>query len=82
MPEKDGLETINDILRIAPNTPIISTTGQDASVTVGGETIRGNFLHAARAFSATYTMIKPLDPDEFLGLVRACLVAGSGEARQ
>lgn len=73
MPKKDGLETIGDILRKSPGTPIISTTGHEASVTVSGETLKSNYLHAAREFGATHTLVKPFDPDEFLDLVRLCL---------
>jgi CheY-like chemotaxis protein len=73
MPKKDGLETISEILRISPATPIISTTGHEASVTMSGEEINSNFLRAAREFGATHTLVKPFNPHEFLALVSQCL---------
>lgn len=82
MPVKDGLETINDIVKISPLTPIISTTGYDASMTSNGETINGNYLQAAQAFGATHTISKPFDPDGFLDLVRQCLVSDDEVARR
>jgi len=73
MPTKDGLETINDILRIAPATPIISITGYDLKSSADAPELESSFLGAAQAFGAAHTLMKPFDPDEFLGIVRRCL---------
>jgi CheY-like chemotaxis protein len=74
MPNKDGLETIGDILRIAPATPIISTTGYEVSPDgASGDTIAAQYLHAAREFGATHTLVKPFDPEKLLALVAECL---------
>ena len=78
MPRKDGLETISDVLKIAPTTPIISTTGySDPRSPVDVKALQGSYLAAAQALGATHTLIKPFDPDEFLALVRQCLATGS-----
>ena len=78
MPRKDGLETISDLLKIAPSTPIISTTGySDPRSPVDVEALQGSYLAAAQALGATYTLVKPFDPDEFLVLVRQCLTRSS-----
>ena len=73
MPNKDGLETIGDILRISPETPIISTTGYEASPVPHGDTIAAKYLHAAREFGATHTLVKPFEPEKLLALVAECL---------
>jgi CheY-like chemotaxis protein len=73
MPKKDGLETITEILRISPATPVISTTGYVASTSGRQEDLDVNYLNAAQEFGATYTLVKPFDPDEFVALIRRCL---------
>jgi CheY-like chemotaxis protein len=73
MPKKDGLETITEILRISPATPVISTTGYVASTSGRQEDLDVNYLNAAQEFGATHTLVKPFDPDEFVALIRRCL---------
>lgn len=73
MPKKDGLEAITEILKISPATPVISTTGYVASTSGRQEDLDVNYLNAAQEFGATYTLVKPFDPDEFVALIRRCL---------
>ena len=78
MPRKDGLETISDILKIASTTPIISTTGySNPRSPVDVAALQGSYLAAAKALGAAHTLVKPFEPEEFLGLVRRCLEAAA-----
>ena len=73
MPKKDGLETITEILKISPATPVISTTGYVESTSGREEELEVNYLNAAQKFGATHTLVKPFDPDEFVALIRRSL---------
>jgi len=73
MPRKDGLETIAEILKISPATPIISTTGYVASTSGREEALEVDYLNAAQKFGATHTLVKPFDPDAFIALIRRSL---------
>ncbi|MCD6074839.1 MAG: Response regulator, CheY-like receiver [Rhodospirillales bacterium] len=66
MPGKEGIETINDIKRISPRTPIIAMSG-------GGRTGNLDFLKLAQQRGADQTISKPFKPDELLGMVSGLL---------
>jgi two-component system, chemotaxis family, chemotaxis protein CheY len=74
MPRKDGLETINDIRKLASGTPIIATSGYaglDPEKAKGKQNV--NYLRAAEEFGATHTLVKPFETEAFLALVRSCV---------
>src|ERR1700761_919171 len=62
MPKKEGIETILEIRRIAPNTKIIAISG-------GGFSGRGGYLAMAEKLGADRVMQKPLRLSEFLSVV-------------
>ena len=68
MPEKEGIETIREILAERPGTKILAVSG-------GGRVGAGNTLHMAKALGATEVLAKPFGPDELIGCVARCLEA-------
>ena len=66
MPEKDGLETITELLKEFPGTMIVAMTGVH-SLPMDGLKIAG-MLGAVRCIK------KPFDPDELLEIIRELLV--------
>ncbi len=66
MPDKDGIEIIREMRRARPDTKIIAMTG-------GGRMSNLDFLRMARAFGAVESMAKPIDPDDLVARVQACL---------
>jgi CheY-like chemotaxis protein len=62
MPEKDGLEAIQDLRRINPVARIIAISG-------GGRSGYTNALEAAKAFGAHATVRKPFSPKVLLAEV-------------
>jgi DNA-binding response OmpR family regulator len=66
MPKEEGMDTIREIRRLSESTPIISMTG-------GGE-LNGDYLRVTRELGAMRTIAKPFKVDEFLAVVRQCLV--------
>jgi len=75
MPQKEGLETVQEIRRLSASVPIISMTGSftpEPKSSSGGDP---DFLRMARAFGATQTITKPFRMADLLGLVRQCLGA-------
>lgn len=62
MPEKEGVETIQDLRRLVPNLPIIAISG-------GGRVGNMSFLKVAKQFGADRTFAKPFEPDEILAAV-------------
>ena len=66
MPKKEGIETIVEIRRIAPNTKIIAISG-------GGFSGRGGYLAMAEKLGADRIMQKPLRINEFLSVVTELL---------
>lgn len=62
MPEKDGLEAIQDLRRINPAARIIAISG-------GGRSGYTNALEAAKAFGAQATVRKPFSPKVLLAAV-------------
>lgn len=80
MPNKDGLETVREILSISGTLPIITMNGGpavDQTVLDQGEI---DYLRLALAFGATRAIAKPFRPAELIALVRVCL--GAAEQRQ
>jgi DNA-binding NtrC family response regulator len=62
MPEKEGLETIQELLREDPEIKIIAISG-------GGQIGPADYLEVARRFGATRTFSKPFDRKELLRAV-------------
>lgn len=60
MPEQEGIETIRELRREAPTTPILAISGAIDPV----------LLHAATALGATASLAKPFAPDELLAAIR------------
>jgi len=68
MPEKEGIETIMEILRDKPGTKIIAISG-------GGRMGNTDLLQVAKKLGATETLAKPFDPQDLLDCVALCLKA-------
>ena len=66
MPEKEGLETIQELKREYPEVKIIAISG-------GGTTVKHNFLPLAGMFGALHTFPKPFDVKELLKAVKELL---------
>ena len=66
MPEKEGVETIIDILREQPQAKIIAISG-------GGRGGNSDFLRMAKSFGAAAILPKPFGPKDLLGCVMTCL---------
>ena len=71
MPDREGVETIGALRRLAPEMPIIAISGGGS---VGGTL----FLELAEQLGATRTASKPLRNADLLRLVDECLAAGGG----
>lgn len=66
MPEKEGLETIRDIIKMYPETIIIAMSG-------GGVIPPEAYLKMAERFGAKYVFSKPFDKDLLLEKVKELL---------
>lgn len=66
MPEKEGVETIVEIKRISPTTPILAISGS-------GRTKNMDFLDLARQYGVQRTLPKPFSANELVEAVRALL---------
>jgi len=66
MPEKEGLETIADIRKLAGEVPIIAISG-------GGRVGRSDYLDAARVIGANATLAKPFGRQELITAVNGLL---------
>lgn len=66
MPEKEGLETIQDLRRDSPGTRIIAISG-------GGLNQPGNYLQLARHFGAHQVLTKPIHYDTLISTVNSVL---------
>jgi DNA-binding response OmpR family regulator len=67
MPDRDGIETIRDIRRTSKTIPIISMSG-------GGKIMNAErYLELATTLGANHAVQKPIDTEEFLGVIRMCL---------
>ncbi len=68
MPEKEGLETIQELQRINHKIPIVAVSG-------GGEAGPGTYLELAKAMGAKKTFSKPFIPRAFVEEVIDCMKA-------
>jgi DNA-binding NtrC family response regulator len=66
MPEQEGIQTIEEVLKAKPDAKIIATSG-------GGRIGNTDFLEIAKARGAMAVIPKPFDMEELLALVRDCL---------
>lgn len=69
MPEKEGLETLQQFRKNRINVKILAITG-------GGRTHPRDLLSAARFFGADATLAKPFSHDEFKTSLHQLLTAG------
>jgi DNA-binding response OmpR family regulator len=66
MPDKDGIETIEEIRRRHPGAKIIAMSGW--------QSLQGpDYLDVARELGAVGTLRKPFDPGELVAIVRKVL---------
>ena len=70
MPDKEGLDTIRELRRIAPETKIIAISG-------GGEITADLYLKMAKSLGAHHTLEKPFARGELLDTI-ALLLSNSG----
>ena len=68
MPDKEGIETIKDLRKIAPDLKIIAISG-------GGRIMNTSFLDLAEMLGADMTLKKPFQIDQFCKAVDDCLGA-------
>jgi DNA-binding NtrC family response regulator len=66
MPEKEGIETIMEMRRLAPGTRIVAMSG-------GGRTGNVEFLQMAEKLGAAATLRKPIRLAEFYETLERCL---------
>jgi DNA-binding response OmpR family regulator len=66
MPDKEGLETISELRRLAPNTKIIAISG-------AGIGRADDYLGMARRLGASRILAKPFSGDEILAIVAEVL---------
>lgn len=69
MPNKDGIETILEIRRSAPDVKIIAISG-------GGVSVGSDYLNAALKLGADHILAKPFQPAELSALVQDLLAMG------
>lgn len=62
MPQMEGIETIREIRRIAPDVPIIAASG-------GGQLGRERLLGMCEALGATASIAKPFRPRDLIALI-------------
>lgn len=68
MPNKEGLETINDLRGLDAKVKIIAISG-------GGSVKNMSFLQLARKMGADHILTKPIKPDELFRVVGKLMVA-------
>ena len=73
MPEKEGLETIQELHRVAPDVKIIAMSG-------GGNFASQDLLVIAKLFGAHRTLVKPFTKDELTTALDDLLVPAGGAA--
>ncbi len=66
MPEKDGLETIDEMRHLRPDAKIIAISG-------GGRAMPDDLLKMAQDLGAADALTKPIDAEQFLRRVALCL---------
>jgi DNA-binding response OmpR family regulator len=74
LPNKEGLETIQEILVEEPGLGILAMSG-------GGCGDAGSYLALAKAFGAKKTLTKPFTRSEFLGAVESFLAPIPGRTQ-
>jgi CheY-like chemotaxis protein len=77
MPGQQGLETVKELRRLAPDVPIVSMTGSIPSAEVGE--LDSDFLRRSSQSGATRTIAKPFRTAALLALVNQCLEDGSAQ---
>ncbi len=66
MPDKDGIETIEEVRRRFPQVKIIAMSGWQSA--------QGpDYLEVAREIGAVHTLRKPFDPEELVAVLRKVL---------
>lgn len=73
MPDKDGLETITEMRRRWPDTPIVAISG-------GGQIGPSIYLELARGLGARACLSKPLSAEAFKAAVAGCGDTGPAAA--
>jgi DNA-binding NtrC family response regulator len=73
MPDKEGLETIQELLGLNPDLKIIAMSG-------GGRFGANSYLPLAAKLGAKMTLQKPFMRDELLAAINKVLHAGSSES--
>jgi CheY-like chemotaxis protein len=73
MPNMDGLETIRELRRIAPDLPILAISGS----VVMADVPTPDLLKAALAFEAFSTLSKPFRSPELLKAVQSVIAMSS-----
>ncbi|HXG17651.1 MAG TPA: response regulator [Methylomirabilota bacterium] len=66
MPEKEGIETIRELRKVAPHVKIIAISG-------GGRMSRIDLLAVAQSFGAAGALAKPFERRELIDTVRSVL---------
>ena len=66
MPDKEGLETISELLQMDPNVKIIAMSG-------GGQSQNMSFLQLARKIGASRTISKPVKPDDLFAAINSLI---------
>jgi len=66
MPNREGLETIKELRKRAPDFPIIA---------ISGDSLADCLLQVARKIGANEILQKPFSPDELLASVKKCFRA-------
>lgn len=66
MPEKDGIETVEELREMSPDLKIMAVSG-------GGGRYNTNYLDIIRSLGVQKTFEKPFVPDEFLLAVKELL---------
>jgi DNA-binding NtrC family response regulator len=74
MPEKQGMETIEELLKAAPGVKVIAISGGSGDL---GDP--HDYLNLARRMGAHATLRKPFQMDELLALIHR-LLEGGGES--
>lgn len=70
MPEKEGIETIREILAARPQAKIIAVSG-------GGRRNNMEFLRLAKVLGASEVLAKPFAPEDLIGCVSRCIEAAN-----
>ena len=73
MPRKEGLETMQEIRKLSPDTPIIATSGSYRSALSSFDDNQPNYLKMAEEIAGARTIKKPFSWDEMLALIHECL---------